>query len=240
MAALLLLCRASARSCAMRALLLARRPFAFWRTHSSSCWSAFWRFDACFSSTARRRLLLLQPGRVVALERDALAAVELEDPARDVVEEVAVVRHGDDGAFVLLEVAFEPRHALGVEVVRGLVEQEHVGLLEEEAARAPRGGVSPPESTPTGVSAGGQRSASIAMLQLGVDVPRVEVVDLLLQLALLLHERVEVGVWLGEAGARRPRRPSAARRPRSRPPRRPRGRSSSGVELGLLRGGSRT
>src|SRR5206468_468953 len=47
------------------------------------------------------RLLLLQPGRVVALERDAPAAVELEDPAGDVVEEVAVVRDRDDGALVV-------------------------------------------------------------------------------------------------------------------------------------------
>jgi hypothetical protein len=38
--------------------------------------------------------LLFQPGGVVALVGDAAAAVELEDPAGDVVEEIAVV--GDD------------------------------------------------------------------------------------------------------------------------------------------------
>ena len=47
------------------------------------------------------RLLLLEPGRVVALVGDAAAAVELEDPAGDVVEEVAIVGDGDDGALVL-------------------------------------------------------------------------------------------------------------------------------------------
>src|SRR6185312_15186862 len=41
-------------------------------------------------------LLLLEPARVVALVGEALAAVELEDPARHLVEEVAVVSHGDD------------------------------------------------------------------------------------------------------------------------------------------------
>ena len=46
------------------------------------------------------RLLLLEPGGVVALERQPLAAVELEDPAGDVVEEVAIVGDGDDGALV--------------------------------------------------------------------------------------------------------------------------------------------
>src|SRR6185503_16928155 len=44
--------------------------------------------------------LLLEPARVVALPRDAFTAVQLEDPAGDVVEEVAIVRDRDDRAFV--------------------------------------------------------------------------------------------------------------------------------------------
>ena len=76
-------------------------------------------------------LLLLEPGRVVALERDAAAAVELEDPAGDVVEEVAVVGHGDDRALVVREEALEPEHRLRVEVVRRLVEEEQVRRREE-------------------------------------------------------------------------------------------------------------
>jgi hypothetical protein len=80
-------------------------------------------------------LLLLEPARVVALERDAVAAVELEDPAGDVVEEVAVVRDRHDRALVLLEVAFEPRDALGVEVVRRLVEQQQVRCLQQQPAQ---------------------------------------------------------------------------------------------------------
>ena len=79
-------------------------------------------------------LLLLEPGGVVALPGDPVAAVELQDPAGDVVEEVAVVGHRDDGARVLLQEALEPRHRLGVEVVRRLVEEQHVGPLEEEPA----------------------------------------------------------------------------------------------------------
>ena len=63
-----------------------------------------------------------------------LAAVELEDPAGDVVEEVAVVGDGDDGALVLLEEALEPRDRLGVEVVRRLVEQQQVGRGEQQPA----------------------------------------------------------------------------------------------------------
>ncbi len=43
-------------------------------------------------------LLLLEPGAVVALPGDAVAAVELEDPLGGVVEEVAVVGHRHHGA----------------------------------------------------------------------------------------------------------------------------------------------
>src|SRR5918998_1552814 len=71
-------------------------------------------------------LLLLEPGRVVALVRDAAAAVELEDPAGDVVEEVAVVGDDQDGALVLVEEALEPRDRLRVQVVRRLVEEQQV------------------------------------------------------------------------------------------------------------------
>ncbi len=76
--------------------------------------------------------LLLEPARVVAAERDAAAAVELEDPLRDVVQEVAVVGDGDDRARVLVEEPLQPLDRLGVEVVGRLVEQEQVGVLEQE------------------------------------------------------------------------------------------------------------
>src|SRR5262249_3411364 len=79
-------------------------------------------------------LLRLEPRGVVALERDRGAAVELEDPLGDVVEEVAVVRDGDDAARILREVLLEPRDALGVEMVGRLVEQQEVRLLEQDLA----------------------------------------------------------------------------------------------------------
>ena len=54
------------------------------------------------------QLLLFQPGRVIPLEWNAMTAIEFENPAGHVVEEVAVVRDGDDRAFVLLQMLFEP------------------------------------------------------------------------------------------------------------------------------------
>ena len=94
----------------MRALPLAWRAFGDMRIHSSSRSSVFCRCDSAFSSLLQPLLLLLQPRRVVALPRNALAAVELEDPAGDVVEEVAIVRDGDDRAGVLLQMLLEPLH----------------------------------------------------------------------------------------------------------------------------------
>ena len=79
--------------------------------------------------------LLVQPVGVVALPGDALAAVEFEDPLGRVVEEVAVVGDGHHGAREALQEVLEPLHALGVQVVGGLVEQQHVGLGQQQPAQ---------------------------------------------------------------------------------------------------------
>ena len=78
--------------------------------------------------------LLVEPRRVVSFPGDTLAAVEFENPAGDMVEEVTVVSDGNHSAFVLLEVLLEPVDRLGIEVVGRLVEEEHIRLLEQEAA----------------------------------------------------------------------------------------------------------
>ncbi len=62
--------------------------------------------------------------------------MEFEQARGDAVEEVAVVGDEEDGAAEAAEVVFEPVEGLGVEVVGGLVEQEEVGLLQQDAAEA--------------------------------------------------------------------------------------------------------
>src|SRR5581483_11275427 len=79
-------------------------------------------------------LFLLEPGGVIALEWNALAAVELENPAGDVVEKIAIVGHGDDRARIDLQVMLEPGHRFGIEMVGRLVEQKNVRLLQQEPA----------------------------------------------------------------------------------------------------------
>src|SRR3954454_23886313 len=62
-------------------------------------------------------LLLRKPGRIVALIGNTAAAIELEDPAGHVVEEVAVVGDDQDGAGIIAQMAFEPIDGFGIEVV---------------------------------------------------------------------------------------------------------------------------
>ena len=92
-------------------------------------------------------LLLLEPARIVSLPREFRPPVELQDPAGDVVEEVAVVRDGDDGSRVLREVPLEPGDRLGVEVVGRLVEEEQVRPFQQDLAERDRGASRLPRSS---------------------------------------------------------------------------------------------
>ena len=109
------------------------------------------------------------------------------------VEEVTVVGDGNDRARVGREVLLKPEHALGVEVVRGLVEQQQVGSLNEELAQRHAAALTAGEDGHRLVR---RRAAQRVhrLIKLRVDVPRVGGVDLSLELTHLLHQGVEVGV----------------------------------------------
>src|SRR5262249_15806249 len=78
--------------------------------------------------------LLLEPIGIIAFPGNARSPVELQDPARDVVEEVAVVSDEHHGARVFVQLMREAGDAVGVQMVRRLVEKQHVGPLEQELA----------------------------------------------------------------------------------------------------------
>ena len=138
-------------------------------------------------------LLLRQPGRVIALVGNAAAAVELENPAGDVVEEIAVVGDDQDGAGIIAQMAFEPHHRLGVEVVGRLVEQQQFRLLEQQPAKR----------DPAPLAAGQLRHVGIVgraaqrvhrQIDLGIEIPQPFGLDLVLQLGHL------VGGFVGIVG----------------------------------------
>ena len=147
-------------------------------------------------------LLLLEPRRVVAFPRDPMTPVELEDPAGHVVEEVAIVRDRDDRAGVLLQEVLEPRNRLRVEVVGGLVEQQQIGVTEEQAAERDAAALATGERGDVGV-AGRKPQRVHRDLERAVEVPRVHGVDLVLELTLLRDQLVEVGVGLPHRRAHR-------------------------------------
>ena len=66
--------------------------------------------------------------------RVALCRLLLENPARDVVEEIAVVGDDEDRAWIGAQMPLEPVDRLGVEMVGRLVEQQEVRLFEKEPA----------------------------------------------------------------------------------------------------------
>ena len=133
----------------------------------------------------------LQVGGVVALVRVGVAAVELEDPLGHVVQEVPVVGDRDDGARVLLQVLLQPLHALRVQVVGGLVEQQQVGLGQQQPAQRDPALLPAGQAGDLGV---GRRAAQRVhgLLDLAVQVPGVPVVQLLLQVAHLLEQFVGI------------------------------------------------
>ena len=140
--------------------------------------------------------LLLQPRRVVALERIAPAALQLQHPAGDVVEEVAVMGHHHHGAGVIVQRMLQPGDAFGVQMVGRLVQQQQVGLFQQQLAQR-----HPPllAARQHGHRRFRRRAAQRIQrdIDLAVEFPAVLRVDLLLQVALFDQQRVHLLVAHG-------------------------------------------
>ena len=79
------------------------------------------------------QLLLQVPFVVPWVAGYSCARRDLDDPVHEIVEEVAVVGDEQERPGELVELLLEPVHGVGVEVVRGLVEQEQVRPGQERA-----------------------------------------------------------------------------------------------------------
>ena len=75
---------------------------------------------------------LAQVGGVVSLVKVNLLVVDFGHAIDHVVHERAVVADNDNGARVAAKEAFEPLHALQVQMVRRLVEQQHFGISDQQ------------------------------------------------------------------------------------------------------------
>ena len=130
-------------------------------------------------------LLLRQPGGVIALVGNALAAIEFENPARDVVEEVAVMGDDQDRAGIVAQMAFQPRHRLGVEMVGRLVQQQQVGLVEQQLAQRDAAALAAGQFCHVGI-VGRAAQRVHRLIDLAVEIPQARGLDLVLQLGHLV------------------------------------------------------
>ena len=156
-------------------------------------------------ATVLLALLLTQPlglgleeTRVIGIVGIITAAIELEHPGHDIVEEVAIVGDEDDVAGIIDQMAFEPRDAFGVEMVGRLVEQQDVGLFEQQLGQRDAATLAARERVDRTV-AGRAAQCFHRDLELVVERPAVDRVDLLLKHAHLFEELVEIGVVGGLA-----------------------------------------
>ena len=132
-------------------------------------------------------LFLLQPGGVVALEGDATAVIDLQNPLGDVVEKVAIVGDGHHRAGVFRQMLFQPVDALGIEMIRRFVKKEHVGTLQQKLAQRDAAAFSAGEIGHLPV-AGGQIHRIHGDLHLPIQIPGILGLDLILHTCLLLEQ----------------------------------------------------
>ena len=117
----------------------------------------------------------------------ALAVFEFQNPLGDVVEEVAIVGHGDDGAGVIVQMAFEPGDAFGIEMVRRFVHQQQVGLLQQELAERDAAFFAAGEFGDVGI-AGREVHRFHRDFDFAVEFPGVAGLDLVLHLGLAVEQ----------------------------------------------------
>ena len=98
----------------------------------------------------------------------------------DVVEEIAVVGDDEDRARILAQVAFEPVDGLGVEMVGRLVEQQELGLVEQQAAERDAALFAAGELGHVGIVRGAAERVH-RLLDLALEIPQALGLDLILE-----------------------------------------------------------
>jgi hypothetical protein len=109
------------------------------------------------------------------------------------------VGHGDDRAGVLAQEVLEPVDRFGVQMVRRLVEQQQVGMLEQEPGERHAALLAARDLRDIGV-VGRAAEGLHRDLDVALDVPGVRRVDPVLECCLLRADGLVVGVGLGPPG----------------------------------------
>ena len=78
---------------------------------------------------------LVDPVGIVPFVRDAIAAVQLENPAGDVIQEITVVGHDQDRALIVDQVLLQPSNGFRVQVVGRFIEEQHFRRFKQQFAQ---------------------------------------------------------------------------------------------------------
>ena len=125
-----------------------------------------------------------------------MATVEFEDPAGDVVQEIAIMGHGNHSAGVVMQKVLQPGDGLGVEVVGRFVQQQHVGFRQQQLAQRD----TPPLAAGKGADVSIPRRQSQRIrsdFELTFEVVAIGGLQDVLEFGLTLRQGVEIGVGFG-------------------------------------------
>src|SRR5208283_5028362 len=104
-------------------------------------------------------------------------AIELENPAGDIVQKIAVMCDDQDRARVSAQMAFQPVHGFRVEMVGWLVQQQKLRLLQKESAERDAAALAAGEFGDRSVV--GRTAERIhRLIDLRIEIPKALVFDL--------------------------------------------------------------
>ena len=69
------------------------------------------------------------------MPRNAVSAIELEDPLGNIVEEVAIVRYRDHCARIFLKIALEPSDRFCIQMIGRFIKEQHVRSGQQQTTQ---------------------------------------------------------------------------------------------------------
>jgi hypothetical protein len=118
---------------------------------------------------------------VVARPGGDLAAIQVDDPGRQLVNKLPIVRDKDDGAAKILEELFKPVDGLDVQVVGRLIQQQQIGVTGQCPSQRNFAQPATGEAIQGRVGIEVQQGQHLA--DTGFELPAILIIELFLQLA---------------------------------------------------------
>ncbi len=140
-----------------------------------------------------------KPAGIITLVRNTRTAVEFQNPAGYVIQEVTVVRDRNHGAREVVQEMLQPGDRVGIQVVGRFVEQQHVWCREQQAAQRNTAFFTTRQDRNLRIP-GGQTQCVGGYFQLAFQVMTVAGLQDRFKLGLLGCQLVEISVRLGIFG----------------------------------------